>query len=899
MADVKFPSGSTAAQFSLLDANKKVESGTGLPVGDAIDQALETVAHENKAAKENGPVPVDAKGSYDNVGNRFVRQEDVVPNDPYYGKKGASRAVAQECATCHICGGAGCTQHVQNFDAIMRGSTNRNPFTNPLLGTDGPTLKMEFTNTPELQKKLGFTATVAPVGATEEERNKAVLPRLVEEGKRPRTSQDLENLQEMWVDHIKEYAYKKIKNPKELEEQVKQGKSMPFGQFISEENADKISHIDASQRPLAASMVKLSTPSDPEVVKTWETFFNAELKDPKQNFKAQLSRRYLFEHIAQAKIHFDESPLVKADGTPGGRGEFFELVRSSTPPGEEIKLVSSAERPLNNDDPKAEKVYYRLRKITDIIADKNTTVLHLTNQVKNHWEDLFLKSEWPQVDGKAQPDLKVPGYETKNPFVYFEKIPGTLRSQFMLENAHLLINAMVQADVCTGVNATEAIRDSFGAVMLKPESDPSALDPSLGLASFDHLDPTHSVATAQSHDRDFIAAFEKQLKALKPGGLSLGDVWDGSPLGKGAQAGGEKNKNAYITVFRHHDNASAHIGALGQTPETMWLLSYGNFEKMFYDLVVNFKHWEKPDFKAASWMTFRGNRINGEDTFGLLLPEEQRLAFRERNTHGWTALTEKGNEMLGEGIPTGIANVDSARPYEDVLSKLRTYLGPTVAGTTILNPDPLGGPRPLTAPSGDPARDEIDRMLAPLAARPTWDAKKKQWISELPGISAAMPDVTWATIKDEQGREHDYTILVDRKYKAHTMAGVLLPKLNAEPERDSLMVVPGHIGAFVNLVLQVPKSGLKELVAAARTSPEQLRKVVLDNGYNLRRDTEAFKAWKNQEEAKRLAVSPIDGGKIDSGKYDIALSAESAKRAEKAAADARKQAAAQAKKAKP
>lgn len=827
-------------------------------------------AVEPPKAKAAAPAPaqveIDTNGSFNNVGNRFVRQEQVVPKDPYYGQLGASRAVAENCATCHTCGGAGCGQHVQNFDAVVRGSTKLNPFAGSFFGTRAPTLKMEFTPE-ELQRTLKFTATVAAPNATPAERHQAVLPRLVEEGKKQRTSADLKALLGEYDDHIKSYEFKKIESPQELEERVKKGFAMPFGQHITASDADKIASITTAKRPSAAAIAALSAPSDPEMVKVWETFFNAESADPKKNFKAQLTRRYLFEHIAQTKIHFDESPLTR-DGRPGGRGEFFEIVRSSTPPGQEIKRIATAKNPLANDDPNA-KVYYRLKKVTDIISDKNTTVLHLNNQVKSNWENLFLKSEWPEVDGKAKPDLKLPGYDTKNPFETFSKIPGTIRSRFMLENAHMLINALVQADVCTGVGATYAIRDSFGAVMLKPESDPSALDPKLGLDDFDHIDPTHLTMTFGHYEKQFGKAFEKKLKELKPQGLTVDDIWSGSTPG-------EKDKNAYITVFRHHDNASSHQGALGQTPETMWLLNYANFERMFYDLVVNFEYWGSIIHKTGTWTTFSGVRANAEDTFNLLLPENQREAFRKKNTYGLGAVTEKGTQMLGEGIPSGVRGVDAKHPFEDVLSRVRTHVG--AAPNSILTPDPLKG---TAKPSQDAERDAIEQLLKPLTERPTFDPKTG-YHNRVAGISAAMPDVTWATIRDDKGQDHDYTILVDRKYKSNSRAllGAVAPKANAEPARDTLMVVPGHIGSFVNLVLRMPKSGVKEVVDAALTSSDKLKEVVLKGQYNLRRETPEFKQWLRDEEAKRLKAAPIDGGKIDTSKYEFGLSIESAKRAE-------------------
>jgi len=71
------------------------------------------------------------------------------------------------------------------------------------------------------------------------------------------------------------------------------------------------------------------------------------------------------------------------------------------------------------------------------------------------------------------------------------------------------------------------------------------------------------------------------VKRLRPNGLSVADLWDGD----------KRDKNAWVTVFRHHDNASAHKGPMGQFPETMWVLDFGNFERLYYDLVVLYRPW--------------------------------------------------------------------------------------------------------------------------------------------------------------------------------------------------------------------------------------------------------------------------------------------------------------------
>ncbi len=73
----------------------------------------------------------------------------------------------------------------------------------------------------------------------------------------------------------------------------------------------------------------------------WEAFLNA------SDLRHQLMGRYLYEHLFLARLHF-----------PAGEPrQFFQLVRSASPPGSKIEIIATR-RPF--DDPGAEPFYYRL-----------------------------------------------------------------------------------------------------------------------------------------------------------------------------------------------------------------------------------------------------------------------------------------------------------------------------------------------------------------------------------------------------------------------------------------------------------------------------------------------------------------------------------------------------------
>ena len=83
---------------------------------------------------------------------------------------------------------------------------------------------------------------------------------------------------------------------------------------------------------------------DQEAVWKWEAFFNATPADGELRAKYQMTARYLYEHLFLAHISFN----------PDSRN-FYEIVRSTTPPGEDIRIIPTI-RPY--DDPGETPFYY-------------------------------------------------------------------------------------------------------------------------------------------------------------------------------------------------------------------------------------------------------------------------------------------------------------------------------------------------------------------------------------------------------------------------------------------------------------------------------------------------------------------------------------------------------------
>lgn len=810
------------------EASSPAAAKTGEKRPASVDEAMKALEGANAGA---GPL---VEGGYSkradkkavepsllNPGNRFFGPGEGATDDQYFETGGVQQILAGSCATCHQCSTSPCQLKLTESGGVQRGANAYNIFTELFKSDKGSTIRIKDTEGKSREEldKLGFYSVLK--GGENSE-----MYKLIEAGlKQNEPGFDLTAAWNLYQKGPRDLKFDALMNdPKKIAERLSHfGLGMPFGTTMRKQDAMKLLEwIKAgAPGPTKEAQEVIATPRDPKIVAEWETFFNQSTP------KGKLAMRYLFEHMGFAKIHFDESK--------DGRGDFFEMVRSSTPPGQPIKEIVTD---INSDDPKGE-FYYRLKKHTGIIAAKDTTVFHLTGDVKKHWDELFLKSNWNVS--------KVPSYASGNPFENFDQIPAKIRYQFMMENSHHMINAMVQADVCTGGTATYAIRDRFGVVFLKPDADPTAIDPKLGGKAYDHLDPAATSLDGPGMDRLYSQRFEQKMKELRPNGITIDDIWDGSNLSDPNDKS-RSDKNAFITVFRHNTNASSHQGPIGQFPETMALVDYANFERLFYDLVVNYKPWEGPVHKTGTWTTMSLIRGKWENTFRFLAPEQMRKDLYDETTKGFGALTE--TPMLGKGLPTGLKDIDPKKPMQSIVSQLRKHLGPTVAPETILDPDPMK-PVDASVPDQVTDRDSLEKALHALTLKRG-------------GYSSAIPETTWITVKDDKGNDLDYTVLVNRVYKSNSrLVGyfandIPIPLLNNHlPDQDSLSVVRGHIGAFPELIMELPMRDVSGVVKdATRGELKTVR-----NKYELKRNSTAFAEYIEREHKKR--VNDLDSGIVD------------------------------------
>jgi hypothetical protein len=556
----------------------------------------------------------------------------------------------RRCVACHGCIASPCNLKLTSFRAAERGALGKNPYSNHL-GTY-PRTDMDLVQTTAEWRKQGFYPVLSHDGSRLENQHRSLLYQMVEAGtrhNRPGFSR-----QALMPLYAKRYDHQCAATPAALKAQLTENpeEGMPFGlPALDKEDFRTIRDWVAagSPGPTDAELRTAETVSNPAAILAWENFFNATDK------RSQLVARYIFDHVYSATIVLEESP-----------GDYLRLVRSKTPPSAVAtnppSPVAIIDTPLPYADPYkyagVDRFYYRLRKITAPMVQKNHFVWRLKLADIDHLKARFLKPKW---DDEAKLDAP---WGIGNPFLVYQAIPVEARYRFLLENSELIISGITYGPVCLGQTATFAIKDQFWVYFVDPKHDVSVLEPKLGLETWD----TFMDRSLLGND-NYETAYGEALAKFRPKGYTIDAIWNG----------GRKNPNAWLTVLRHESNVSVMKGRQGGIPRTQWLMDYSGFERIYYDTVANFQYWSGAIPKLETLVFFNYLRQEFEDNFLLLLPEDERPKYRNEWTQGIGQIALELLPFAGEAQPTQI-KTSKRDPILSLVDDIQAHMGEAVSG---------------------------------------------------------------------------------------------------------------------------------------------------------------------------------------------------------------------------
>jgi hypothetical protein len=548
----------------------------------------------------------------------------------------------------------------------------------------------------------------------------------------------------------------------------------------------------------------------------WERFLNGD------SLKARLMSRYIYEHWFIGSLYFDDLP---------GQ-EYFQLVRSKTPPGRPIEVIATP-RPF--DHPGVDRAYYRLRRMVETPLDKTLMPYALNAPRMARLKAWFLDAPYEVT---ALPSHAA---ETaSNPFVTFQQVPVNARYRFMLDEAQFTLMGFIKGPVCRGQVALSVITDHFWAIFADPDLEQSEQDAAFLAQEAKNLRlPAEHESTTRllrwrqyaGLEADYLRAksrhFNERFGAGNP--LVLKILWDGD----------RKNPNAALTVFRHFDSATVVQGLIGDRPQTVMLIGYPLLERIHYLLVAGFDVYGNAGHQLATRLYFDFMRMEGEQNFLTLLPRAARQPVRDHWYRGAKEHIKQFQDTDAYYSHESGIEFKTQAPLTELYAMLKAYLAP------------VSSPRYAIASSG--------LTGAPLRS-----------LTDLSGIHGRaishLPEASFLTVRDAAGNDFHFTLLSN---SAHSNVAELLGDDKRRlPDEDTLSVLNGFVGAYPNAFFVVNAAELPGFVNAARGLASEADYLTLLTRHGIRRTDERFWAHSDALQAAYRRWAPREAGLFDYNRFE-------------------------------
>lgn len=737
----------------------------------------------------------------------------------------------QKCVACHACYDAPCQLKLSSAEGLLRGATRKHVYDSARLRDMAPTrLFDDARDTADWRDKGFYSVLNDQGGPLNNNLQFSLLYNMIELGREhplAANSAVPEDIK-LGLQHKNECPI-----PTEFEKyaETKPLQGMPLAITGLDESEFQTLRQWIYEGGVVDEIPPAPESQEQQQIDQWEAFFN------RKALRNQLVSRYLYEHLFLAHLYFEQL----------NSGNFFELVRSSTPPGEPIRIIPTV-RP--NDDP-GPLVYYRLRNVVSTIVHKTHITYPLSEQKLARLQALFLEPDWEIA--------QLPDYSTGdalNPFETFSAIPARARYQFMLDSAQYTVMTFIRGPVCRGQTATDVIDDHFYVLFQDPDADLSVTDPAY-LASVQPylrltLEKEGLLAMGldwekRKHARDkYIIQRGKAYREQQPAGPSLQDIWDGDGT----------NDNAVLTIFRNFDNAMVTKGFVGAIPETLWVMDYPMLERTYYELVVNFNVFGTAAHQAETRLYFDLIRSGGENNFLHFMPSGVRAAMRASWYQGSSAEKKLADDyvIVNEDLPVQIhfRTSDPKAEFVSLVSdRLKSLAGPPDVLNRCMQP-------PCYQAGSSTTERQVDTSLQTLTSKPA-SSEGMQFVD-------FMPDVSFVRVSHgDPDKDLAYTLV---RNKAHTNVAFLLgEEKRREPHKDTLTAYRGLLGSYPNFMFNVPLEMIESFATDMHAVQTREQFIELIGHYGLSRTHPDI--WTNFQwfVDYMRRTSPVEAGVYDMNRY--------------------------------
>ena len=734
--------------------------------------------------------------------------------------------LVKRCVVCHSCYNSPCQLKLSSWEGLDRGASKEKIYNASRLKTMDPSrLFVDAHSTSEWREKGFFGVT-----PSEKQNGEDSLLYMLLEHKR--LSPDVSG---SYFPEASDLTC--AENQAELNKYLKKhpNRGMPFGfPPLEQEEFNTVAGwlLQGARGPSQEQQQEIRSvpPEDHVMINKWEKFLN----NPAP--KVQMTARYLYEHLFLAHITFNT-----------GSNSFFEIVRSTTPPGQDIEIIPTV-RPYDN--PEVVQPYYRFRKITSTIVHKTHMVFSLDNKQFNRVHELFIHPEWHKA-----PHLV--GYDSKlsaNPFETFEQIPVKSRYQWLLDNAHYIIMTFIRGPVCKGQVALNVINDHFWLLFLDPEYDLSVRFPGFLKQQFNNLrlpgengSDYKLVKTllANRHYKwavDYYKARQQFYNAIYPDGLPQESIWQGN----------SGDDQPVLTVFRHFDSASVHRGVLGNLPNTLWVIDYPLLERIYYSLVAGFDVYGTVGHQLATRLYMDALRIEGETYFLDYLPTDQ----REPLMQSWYTGLSRGQLHYTPSLSPSAIRYETDNPKRELIERVVGNLSGIDGIAFDHNYLPAGMSYPDLPQTYTSVEDVITGFVAVSAPG----------ISFFRHVSDHNANVAWIRIKNVPNyKDVVVSAVVDRWHD--NVKFLFVENLYLNPKKDRADFIPGFIGSYPNYFFVVDYSDLPDFLQTLNDYDGSQTYIQKLEKYGINRAEDNFWEVYDWFQDAFSKSDPVNSGIIDLNRY--------------------------------
>ncbi len=735
----------------------------------------------------------------------FVRPVSATQTWSYH--RDIKPILAEKCIACHACYDSPCQLNLTSSEGLLRGADKKAVYDSARLTAAAPTRLYIDATTPAQWRDKGFYSVFNEQGSRlKDNLEYSLLYKMITLGKEHPLAPDAPV-----PEHIVLGLQRKNQCPLPSEFQDYARRKPQQGMPLAITGLSEREYATLRQWIREGAVIDeqpaVPTAEEQQRIDEWERFFN---RTPLRN---RLVSRYLYEHFFLAHFYFEGLE----------RRNFFELVRSSTPPGIPVHVIPTR-RP--NDDP-GQPFYYRLRPIQGTIVEKTHITYALSPARMRRLKALFLAPQW---DIAQLPDYS--RANALNPFRTFAAIPARGRYQFLLDTAQYTVMTFIRGPVCRGQVATDVIDDQFYVLFQDPDADLSVTDPdylarvtpdlALTGKSGGALDTVLDWLEHKHARNEYIRLRGKYYRKYQPNGPDLTDIWDGDGT----------NTNAALTVFRNFDNAMVVKGFVGAVSKTLWVMDYPMLEQTYYSLVVNFDVFGSAGHQAETRLYFDLIRSSAENNFLHFMPPGVRAAMRDSWYQGTLAQLKihATYEIVNDDLPVRISyrTTDPKKEFVSLITRrLKSLAGPEdVLNRCTRSPCYLKG--------ASVAERQVDAALQTLTSKPASD--------EAMHFVDFMPDLAFLHISTGNPSEDlAYTLIRNKSHM--NVAFMLAEEKRRKPGKDTLTAYHGLLGSYPNFLFNVPLHEIDAFVRALHAAHTREQFLAVVNTYGISRTNP--RVWEN------------------------------------------------------